>query len=103
MQSEDKQMIITSCHDNSLLCILCSIYGDDIMKIDLEWPKYGSHVIFEVWKRQKDDKKYVKVLYNGEALNVFDGKDYIDLDGLEAKWSDIRIDEKTYFDKACLC
>ena len=102
MKSEDKQMIISSCHDNSLLCVLCSIYGEDITKIGLEWPNYGSFVIFEVWKKENEEK-YVKVIYNGETLNVFDGNDYIDLNGLEEKWRDITIDEETYFKNACLC
>jgi len=65
-----------------------------------------SFVIFEVWQRMEDDgnrKKYVKVLYNGEPLKAFDGENCIALDELEKRWSDIMIDEKTYFGQECLC
>eukprot|EP01084_Bolivina_argentea_P082279 148977_1 len=96
-------MQISSCHDDSLLAILCSIYGNKIFDINLEWPPYGSYIIFELWKNGITNEKYVKVMYNGELLNAFDGKDYIDLNSLENKWRDIMIDEASYFNGACIC
>eukprot|EP01083_Nonionella_stella_P054924 144959_1 len=96
-------MIISSCHDDSLLAMLCSIYGDSIHYADLEWPPYGSYIIFELWKDANTNNKYVKVLYNGFPLNAFDGTHRIDLECLEQKWKDIIIDEVSYFNEACVC
>ena len=103
-QCSEGYMNISSCHDDSILAVLCSLYGETIHNIDLEWPDYASYVIFELWKDgQNNDDKYVRVLYNGKPLNIFDGKDRIDLKSLEKRWQDIMIDEASYFNGACAC
>ena len=89
---ERGNMYVTSCHDDSLLAMLCSIYGDGIDDADLEWPPYGSHIIFELYgKDGGDGGKYVKVLYNGQEMKVFDGKACINLDELEKRWKDLML------------
>eukprot|EP00485_Elphidium_margaritaceum_P006173 CAMPEP_0202705870 /NCGR_PEP_ID=MMETSP1385-20130828/18375_1 /ASSEMBLY_ACC=CAM_ASM_000861 /TAXON_ID=933848 /ORGANISM="Elphidium margaritaceum" /LENGTH=440 /DNA_ID=CAMNT_0049364211 /DNA_START=8 /DNA_END=1327 /DNA_ORIENTATION=+ len=86
MKSEDRRMVVSSCHDNSLLCVLCSVYGSDIHTMHVEWPAYGSFIVFEVWKTADDGKKYVKVLYNGKPLKAFNGQDFVSLQQLEDQW-----------------
>ena len=103
MKVSDGTFMISSCHDNSLLAVLCSIYGDKIFEIDPTWPYYGDFVTFEVWEDENDGKRNVKFLYNTESVNAFDGKDMISLDDLERKWQDIMVDEDTYFNKVCVC
>merc|ERR1712087_744064 len=86
------EMVITSCHDDSLLALLCSLYGEEIREAKLNWPPYASYMAFEPWKEAQSDQRYVRVMYNGEPLRVFGGDDRIALDELEEKWSDLTAD-----------
>merc|ERR1740123_2594491 len=81
------KMIITSCHDDTLLALLCSVYGESIHESDVKWPEYASHLIFELWKDGESGTRFVKVLYNEVPLAVFDGNDRIELDALQRRWS----------------
>eukprot|EP01084_Bolivina_argentea_P058737 107233_1 len=103
MKKYEGKFVISSCHDNSLLAVLCSIYGDKWKEMDLKWPFYGDFITFEVYKNVDSGSKYVKVLYNLENLNGFDGKEMILLEDLEYKWKDIMIDQDSYFNDACIC
>lgn len=93
--NNDKTFVISSCHDNSLLAVLCSIYGTNWNKImELEWPYYSDYVTFEVWKDLVTNDRNVKILYNG--------KEFVELllNELLQKWNDVMIDEETYFNQA---
>ena len=83
------KMIITSCHDDTLLALVCSVYGESIHDSGMKWPEYASHLIFELWRDGTSGKRFVKVLYNEVPLPVFEGKDRIDLDELQRQWSDV--------------
>ena len=103
MKECEGKFMISSCHDNSLLAVLCSIYGDEIFEIGQLWPYYADFITFEVWKDESNGEKSVRLLYNLEGVDAFDGKDVISLDDLNEKWKDLMIDEDTYFNQACVC
>jgi acid phosphatase len=66
-------------HDGSVSRLLA------ILQIDvMVWPGMGSEVVFEVWKKGFESKRYLRVLWGGKVLNssnpLFGSMDLIDLD-----------------------
>lgn len=88
-ESGSGRMILTSCHDDTLLALLCSVYGENVHESDIAWPDYASWIAFELWREGGSAKRVVKVLYNGEPLEIFEGQNCIDLDDLREQWSDV--------------
>merc|ERR1712129_361117 len=97
------RFVVSSCHDNSLLALLCSVYGERVFERGTAWPFYADFITFEAWEGESGQKK-VRVLYNLDVMqDAFDGEDMISLEGLEHKWADVMIDEETYFNESCVC
>lgn len=60
------KITITGCHDNSILSLL-ALFKPDLCMI---WPKYGASVIFELYKSKKDNKFYIRIVYNFESIFI---------------------------------
>ncbi|KAL6770484.1 hypothetical protein ACKKBF_B31420 [Auxenochlorella protothecoides x Auxenochlorella symbiontica] len=58
------RMLLYSGHDSTLMPLLVAL-GKEVET----WPAYMSNLVFENWRRG-DGQRYVKVLYNGEALGL---------------------------------
>merc|ERR1712048_1216308 len=95
MQGNEGTFVVSSCHDNSLLAVLCSIYGQRWREMDLDWPYYANYITFEVWADGDSGERNVKILYNGKEFYALSLKE------LHNKWKDVMIDQQTYFDKEC--
>ncbi|KIW01349.1 uncharacterized protein PV09_07121 [Verruconis gallopava] len=66
-------------HDGSVSRLLSILQIDDMV-----WPGMGSEVVFEIWKKANDGKRYLRVLWGGEVLRSSNPTlgimDMIDLD-----------------------
>lgn len=60
------KITITGCHDNSILSLL-ALFKPDLCMI---WPKYGASIIFELYESKKNNKFYVRMLYNLKAIFI---------------------------------
>lgn len=62
--AKSKQIFLYSAHDDSIGVLLGALQTQDY-----RWPPYASNLIFELW-RKSDGEHYVRVLYNGVALQL---------------------------------
>merc|ERR1711971_330067 len=100
MVAADGKFVVSSCHDNSLLAVLCSLYGHRIFAMEPKWPYYADFITFEIWEDVQSAIKYVKVLYNLETLEEFD---MVGLEQLKDSWADLVVDSDEYLNELCKC
>ncbi|KAJ1940033.1 hypothetical protein FBU59_003927, partial [Linderina macrospora] len=62
----DAKFELHSAHDMTIYHLLSLLKKDDMSK----WPVYGSNLIFETWRNNKDGKHAVRLLYNGEVVTA---------------------------------
>ena len=65
---------VLSGHDSTLLPLLLSINEEGGRLAHYAWPKFASSVIFEVWRRAADGRKFVRVLHDERAVDVAGGE-----------------------------
>jgi hypothetical protein len=61
-------------HDTTMLMVLGILNSKDC-----NWPAYAANILVELWR--VEDKKYVRVLYNGRTVETADG--WCDLKGCD--------------------
>lgn len=57
---------ISAGHDTSILSLL-GLFKPELCLI---WPKYGSHIIFELYELRCDGRYFVRMLYNFEVVKA---------------------------------
>ncbi|KAJ1861262.1 hypothetical protein LPJ57_006548 [Coemansia sp. RSA 486] len=69
------KLALYSGHDTTIGPILGSLKAGNRQML---WPPYASNLIFELWKK-KDGSRVVRVLFNGEVLQLQQGNQWCDL------------------------
>ena len=103
MRNGDGAFVVSSGHDYTLFPIVCSLLrhcrDDEVMRKHGQWPTYGAHIIFEVWEEEgegitDDDKRMVRVIRDREVVPL-NGKEFIEIQELEAMWRDLLASRQT--------
>jgi hypothetical protein len=65
-EQKDKNMLIYSGHDSTLVPLLCAlgVYND-------QWPPYASYLVLEFIVDNTTGEEYVRALYNDQIVNMF--------------------------------
>ena len=74
-KNSSKRFFLFSAHDTTLASILATLgYVDDRL------PTFRSHLAFEIWEKPKGSgKKYVRIVMNGDEVNIGNGNDIVTL------------------------
>lgn len=123
MKGLEDRFLVYSAHDGTLQRLLVSLANGKDFRFP--WPRYAASLIFEVWERQierdtekektfvesvtewfsgedRTRAKYVRILYEGNVVYL-EGDEFTHISRFEEMWSDVMLDEETYWLDECVC